>query len=157
MPAPGHAAGALGAEHLATAMVQFWTPFEEAVVQANRALARRCLKDRLAIERTGSQRWIRFAGPEGRERAISVFITAHARNGLIAGGAVLTTSQLRTAIYVAPMMQAGDVRWVVPTTGMPFTPEMVNDLFLSVFSKDPVATGSFAPLSMPIAQHERAA
>jgi hypothetical protein len=55
------------------------------------------------------------------------------------------------------MVEAGEVHWVVPATGMPFTPEMVNDLFLSVFGADPVASGSFAPLSTPGALHERGA
>jgi hypothetical protein len=142
--------------HLAAALALFWTPFEHAVAQANRALARLGLKDRLDIQRTGSQRWISFAGPEGRERAISIFITARTRDGQIAGGAILTTSQMRTAIYVSPVLEAGKVRWVVPATDMPFTADMVNDLFLSEFGDDPVAAGSFAPLSAPVARHERA-
>jgi hypothetical protein len=157
MPAPPLTAHAPDDSQLDAAMALFWTPFEDAVAQANCALARLGLKDRLAIERTGSQRWIRFAGAEGRELAISVFITARARDGQIAGGAILTTSQLRAAICVSPVLEAGDVRWVVPATGMPFTADMVNDLFLSVFSHDPVATGSFTPLSAPAAQYKRVA
>jgi hypothetical protein len=113
--APARITHAPGAEHLGAAIAQLWAPFEEAVAQANNALFRWGLEDRLAIERIGSQRWISIAGPGGRDGAISVLITAHARDGQIAGGAVLTTSQLRTAIFVAPMMEASEVRLRMPS------------------------------------------
>ena len=123
-----------------------WKMFDQAVDQATSALERSGSPDRIAIQRTQCDYRLTMPGPDEQEREISVFASLRAANGQPSGGCNITTSQTRATIHLTPSTTHGRLHWIVPVTGADFTPRVVADLFLSVFSDDPSATKRLSPL-----------
>jgi hypothetical protein len=127
------------------AITALWALLDEAVEQANAALEDAGLAERIGTRRTSREYWLSMAGPGGEPREMALFVSLQAVEGRASGGAHITTSQTRAAIYLVPSVHGGRLRWVVARTGRDFTPHVVDDLLLNVFGDDPAATIRLAP------------
>jgi hypothetical protein len=129
------------AESLATAAIELlWTMFDEAVREAQAALNEYGSAERIQTDRTSHDYRLSMPGPDGRPRQIAAFANVRMVDGQLSGGSQIATSQTRATIYVAPGLRGGHLHWIVEATDKMFTPHVVGDLFLSVFSDDPAAT-----------------
>lgn len=122
------------------AIRSLWTIFDDAVEEANRALADRGAPEQILLHRTMREYRLSMVGPDGGERQITVFASLSLVGGHRSGGALISTNQTRATIYLVASSSGRHMRWTVAATGTPFTERMVGDLFLSVFGDDPAAT-----------------
>lgn len=129
-----------------------WTMIDKAVAQANDALARAGLLERIALERGHDEYVLSLPGPEGTQRTITVFASVRAVDDGVVGSASLSTSVTRACIDLSPTTVGERMQWLVATTGLEFSARVMDDLLLSVFSDDPAATGRLGPL-YSIGQH----
>ena len=127
----------------ATALL--WAQFDAAVGQANTALARTGLSERIGVRHAGDEYWLTAPGPRGGKRSIAVFARLRAVKGHVSGGAQITTSETRATLYLTPTIEGGRLRWLLPPTGTEFSARIVDDLLLSVFGNDPAATRRLCP------------
>lgn len=127
------------------AITALWRLFDDAVAQATQALERADLPDRILTRRTGREYWLEMQGPAGERRQIVLFVSLRVADGKAVGGAQITTSQTRAALYLHPTVEGEHLRWLAMRTGTPFTARVVDDLLLSVFGDDPMATRRLAP------------
>ena len=132
-------------EWIPGAITVLWTLIDEAVEQANAALEDVGLAERIGTRRTSWEYWLSMVGPGGEPREVALFVSLQAVEGRASGGAQITTSQTRATIYLVPSVHGGRLRWIAARTGRDFTPHVVDDLLLSVFSDDPTATVRLAP------------
>jgi hypothetical protein len=132
-------------EWIPGAITALWALLDEAVEQANAALEDAGLAERIGTRRTSREYWLCMAGPGGEPREIALFVSLQAVEGRASGGAQITTSQTRAAIYLVPSVHGGRLGWIVAQTGRDFTPRVVDDLLLNVFGDDPAATIRLAP------------
>ena len=130
---------------IAGAITALWTVFDNAVEQANAALERAGLAERLGARRTGQEYWLGMTGPGSEPRHIAVFVGLRAVEDYVSGGAQITTSATRATIYLILSVDGERLRWIVAQTGNEFTARVVDDLLLSVFGDDPAATVRLSP------------
>jgi len=121
-------------------METLWTMFDQAVEQAQGALDEYGLLERIVTERTSHDYRLSMPGSGGELRQIAVFADVVMVAGHMSGGSHISTNQTRATIYLVPSLAGKRLRWIVEATGKDFTPRVVDDLFLSVFSDDPAAT-----------------
>lgn len=126
------------------ALEMLWAMFDEAIEQAQRALEEYGIAERIVYERGGHDYRLRMTGPDGKPRQIAVFANVAVVGGHISGGSHISTSQTRATIYLVPSLDGDHLHWIVEATGKEFTPRVLDDLFLSVFSDDPAATRRLA-------------
>lgn len=119
--------------------------FDTAVREANAALERTGLSERIAVRHSGDEYWMTAPDPQGGARSIAVFARLRAVKGQVSGGAQITTSETRATVYLVPTIEGGRLRWLLPRTGTEFTARIVDDLLLSVFGNDPAATRRLSP------------
>lgn len=122
------------------AIETLWRLVDSVIDEANRALEETGASERILVERTSRQYRLGMPGPDDGERQITVFASVHALGTQVSGGAHITNSETRATIHLEPTVHSTHVRWMVPAAGKEFTARVLNDLFLSVFSDDPVAT-----------------
>ena len=128
-------------------MAALWELFDAARLQANEALERAGVPERIGVQRTSNERRYVLAGPDGTSRTISIFVNMPVVNGQIFVGVYIGNSQTRQPIFLVPVLQAHKVQWQVASMGTEFESDLVHDLFLSVFGDDPMATCRLSPLS----------
>jgi hypothetical protein len=124
-----------------------WALFDRATDAANKALARAGVPERIIVERSGAEGVYGLTGPDDTYREIRVTLTISVAHGLCCGGASIATSQTRLFGYLEPISSEERTLWRVGHSGPEFTPEVVHDLFLSVFGDDPAATQRLSPIS----------
>ncbi len=132
---------------LLESMAVLWELFDTARLQANDALERAGVLERISLQRTGNERRYVLVGPDGSSRTISIFVNMPVVNGQVFGGVYIGNSQTRQPIFLVPVLQAHKVQWQVESMGIEFDKDLVHDLFLSVFGDDPMATCRLSPLS----------
>lgn len=122
-------------------MIQaLWTMFDAAVSEANTALEESGSSDRIDVQRTESDYRMSMRDPAGDDRTIAVFANMCVTRGHVTGGAEISTNWTRATIRLFPGADHGQMQWMVPTAEAELTPRVIADLFLSVFSDDPIAT-----------------
>jgi hypothetical protein len=117
-----------------------WAMFDQAIQQANDALARSGAAERILLHRTMREYRMSMPGREGAERQIVVFASLTLVGGRPSGGALITTNQTRASIVLLVSSSGRRTRWIVSESGVEFGARLLGDLFLSVFSDDPTAT-----------------
>ncbi len=142
-PEPPH--GPRPEEWMPGATALLWVQFDAAVREANAALERAGLRERIVGHHAGDEYRLTAPGLLGSDRSLTVFAQLRAVKGQVSGGAQITTSETRAMIYLTPSIAGGRVRWLLPRTGAEFSAQVVDDLLLSVFGNDPAATQRLAP------------
>ena len=142
-----HTQEAPATQPLLAAVAGLWELFDQARLQANAALARAGVPERISVRRTSIERHYGLAGPDGGSRTIAVFVNVPVVHDHLLGGVEISNSQTRQPISLAPVLEAGTVRWQVASLGTWFDEDLVHNLFLSVFGDDPIATARLSPLS----------
>jgi hypothetical protein len=122
-----------------------WKMFDDAVEQAQDALNEYGIAERIEIERTSHDYQLSMLGPEGEPRKIIVFANVRMVDGQMSGGSHIATNQTRATIYLVPTEADDRLHWIVAATGKEFTPPVISDLFLSVFTDHPTATRRLSP------------
>ncbi|HZS92843.1 MAG TPA: hypothetical protein VFE42_35815 [Chloroflexota bacterium] len=135
----------LGAAWAPGAIEVLWGIIDAAVAEANAALERSGLPERIGVRRTPHERYLSLDGLDGRPRYISVFANLRVLEGRVSGGATINTSESRAAIHLVPSVQSDRLRWIVVGPGTEFTAQVADDLLLSVFSDDPAASSRLLP------------
>jgi hypothetical protein len=135
----------LGAAWAPGAIEVLWGTIDTAVAEANAALERSGLSERIALRCTPHERHLGLDGLDGRPRHIAVFANLRVLEGRVSGGAAINTSESRAAIHLVPSIQSDRLRWLVVGPGTEFTAQVADDLLLSVFSDDPAATSRLLP------------
>jgi hypothetical protein len=131
---------------LLDALAVMWELFDQACRQANEAMDRVGVPERITVWRADNERRYCMAGPDGGSRTISVFVNVPVVQEHISGGVEISNSQSRQPISLVPVLEAGLIRWQVAPLGVRFDEDLVRNLFLSVFGDDPVATALLSPL-----------
>jgi len=115
-------------EWLPRATALLWAQCDQAVREANAALERTGLSERIAVRHTGDEYWLTAPAATGGERTIAIFACVRAVKGHVSGGAQITTSETRATIDLTPSIEGGRLRWFLPRTGTEFTARVVDDL-----------------------------
>lgn len=116
------------------------TLVDAAVAQANAALAASGLDERIATSRDVWEYRLEATGWGGAQRSIAVEVGLRAVGSHVSGGARITTSETRSCIDLAPRLEGDRPRWVVRRTGHELSAGIIDNLILSVFGDDSVAT-----------------
>jgi hypothetical protein len=127
--------------------IALWVLFDEAVVAANAALEREGLVDRISVEGDELERVYSLVDASGRPREIKVAFAKGSEDNELSSAALLTFSTTRGRIRLVPRINGYKLRWLVASRATEFTPDLVHDLFLSVFGDDPLATFRLSPLA----------
>jgi hypothetical protein len=118
-----------------------WALVEGAVAEANAALGGLGPDETLSLQRTENRGRISI-GKGADARTLDLVVTPRVVAGAVSGGAVITTSQTRSAIPVALVQDTANdgLRWVMLTTLAPLTPQVIETIFLFAFGDDPRAS-----------------
>jgi hypothetical protein len=135
------------AKPLLDAVASVWDLFDQAHLQANKAMESAGVPERIVVNRTGNEGRYCLAGPNGGLRTISVFVNVPVVREHVFGGVDISNSQTRQPISLIPVPAVDSIRWQVAPLGVWFDEELVHNLFLSVFGDDPFATALLSPLS----------
>jgi hypothetical protein len=132
---------------LVNGVAALWELFDQARLQANAALERAAVHERIIVQHECNARSYALVSPAGSERTISVSINMPVVNDRIFGGIRIGNSQSRQSISLMPILWAGEIHWQVVSLNRRLDEGLVHDLFLSVFGDDPMATARLSPLS----------
>ncbi|MDB5058331.1 MAG: hypothetical protein JWO59_1803 [Chloroflexi bacterium] len=123
-----------------------WALLDDAVTNANVALAEAGLAERITMQGPGSERCYILVEADGEERTISISVALPEIVGHEKGGVFIGLGRTRLSIFLVPETHGADTRWLVATDGTEFTADLVHDIFLSVFGDDSAATFRLSPL-----------
>ena len=132
---------------LANGVAALWDLFDQARLQANTAFERADVPERIIVHHASNARSYTLVSPAGSERTISVSINMPIVHDQIFGGIRIGDSRSRQSISLMPILEADTIRWQVVSLGRQLDAGLVQDLFLSVFGDDPMATARLSPLS----------
>jgi hypothetical protein len=128
-----------------SAITILWAMFDQAVRQANDALERSGAAERILLHRTMREYRLSMAGREGKVRQIAVSVSLTLVGGQPSGGARITTTGTRASIILIASPTGRRMRWTIQESGAEMSERIIGDLFLSIFSDDPRATGQLSP------------
>jgi hypothetical protein len=124
-----------------------WQFFDQARLQANAAFERAGVPQRIVVHHASNARSYTLVGPADNERIISVSINMPVVNDQILGGIRIGNSQSRQSISLMPILGPDQIQWQVVSLDRQLDAGLIQDLFLSVFGDDPMATARLSPLS----------
>jgi hypothetical protein len=122
-----------------------WSIIDQAADEATEALEQAGLGGRLEIERLSHDYRLRLRAPEGGERQITIFANVSAVEGHLSGGGHISTTATRATLDLTPIVDGERVRWIIPSSGVEFSEEILGDLLLSTFTDDAAAMGRLSP------------
>jgi hypothetical protein len=128
------------------ALDALWDLFDQARSQANEALTAFGMAEGITLRDEDNVRRYCAAGADGALRFIAI-VPMRRSGSDEAIGAYISTSRTRATMYLVPATKRSRIIWQVAASGQPFDPDVVHDLFLSVFADDPSATSRLSPMS----------